>query len=188
MHGPSVAAILGAGWSIPAGLPSAADLFKGELQITSSSAYRRLWSVQVAYDRWAERQADPKAEIFLQECHEKSFYPAPWPHVVEYVQTRLASPVGADSRSFSSIRYGQRITNRTYYRRHEGFWLDLIERAELSGVVTTNYDLLIERSLRHRQMKRPPLPGFHYAGLPGRLLHSAKLNRGRSMTSGTGFR
>ena len=44
--------------------------------------------------------------------------------------------------------------------------LILIEHAKLSGVVTTNYDLLIERSLRHRQMKRPPLPGFHYAGLP----------------------
>jgi len=163
---PNAAVILGAGWSIPAGLPSAADLFAGELQVASATAYQHVSVVQAAYERWAERQAEPKAELFLRECYENNLYPAPWPYVVEYVQARLATPVWPDRRSFSSLRYGQRITNRTYCWPHEEFWLGLRKRVILSGVATTNYDLLAERSLRHRQMKRPPLPGFHYAGLP----------------------
>ncbi len=161
------AVILGAGWSIPAGLPAAADLFTGGMQVTSKASYRRLWLVQSAYRRWAERQSDPRAEIFLLECYKRSYHPAPpWQHVVEYVQVRLSTPSIGDSRSFTSPRYGQRITHKTYYRRHEQFWLDLLARADVSGVITTNYDFLIERSLRHRPMKRPPLPGCHYAGLP----------------------
>ncbi len=160
------AVILGAGWSVPAGLPLASALFDGELQVGSLAAYRRLSRVQAAYETWAERQADPKAEIFLRECYESRWYPAPWPHVVEYVQARLGSPIHGDTRSHTSLRYGQRITNRTYCRQHESFWLDLLQRVELSGVITTNYDLLAERSLRHRPMKRPPLPGCYYAGLP----------------------
>ena len=107
-----------------------------------------------------------RQKSFLRECYESRWYPVPWPHVVEYVQARLASPAYGDTRSHSSLRYGQRITNRTYCRQHESFWLDLLKRVELSGVITTNYDLLVERSLRHKQMKRPPLPGCYYAGLP----------------------
>ena len=160
------AVILGAGWSVPAGLPLASALFDGDLQVGSLAAYRRISRVQAAYETWAERQADPKAEIFLRECYESQWYPVPWPHVVEYVQARLASPIYGDSRSRTNLRYGQRVINRTYCRQHENFWLDLLQRVELSGVITTNYDLLAERSLRHRAMKRPPLPGFYYAGLP----------------------
>ncbi len=160
------AVILGAGWSVPAGLPPASALFDGDLQAGSLAAYRRLSRVQAAYETWAERQADPKAEIFLRESYESRWYPVPWPHVVEYVQARLASPAYGDTRSRTSLRYGQRVINRTYCRQHESFWIDLLQRVELSGVITTNYDLLAERSLRHRSVKRPPLPGFYYAGLP----------------------
>jgi hypothetical protein len=160
------AVILGAGWSVPAGLPLAGAIFDGELQVGSLAAHHRLSNVQAAYHTWAERQPDPQAEIFLRECFESRVYPAPWPHVVEYVQARFASAVYGDVRSRTSLRYGQRIINRTYCWQHESFWLDLLQRVELSGVVTTNYDLLAERSLRHRPMKRPLLPGFFYAGLP----------------------
>jgi hypothetical protein len=160
------AVILGAGWSVPAGIPLASALFDGALQVGSLAAYRRLSRVQAAYETWADRQADPRAEIFLQECYKSRWYPVPWPHVVEYVQARLASPTYGDIRSRTSLRYGQRVINRTYCWQHERFWLDLLQDVELSGVITTNYDLLAERSLRHRPMKRPPLPGCYYAGLP----------------------
>jgi hypothetical protein len=160
------AVILGAGWSVPAGLPLASALFDGGLSLISLAADRRLSRVQAAYETWAEGQADPKAEGFLQKCYESQWYPVPWPYAVEYVQARLASPTYSDARSRVNVRYGQRITNRTYCWQHESFWLALLQRVELSGVITMNYDLLVERSLRHRPMKRPPLPGFYYAGLP----------------------
>ncbi|HSH60533.1 MAG TPA: hypothetical protein VK988_13030 [Acidimicrobiales bacterium] len=49
---------------------------------------------------------------------------------------------------------------------HHAFLARVLRKYELAGVVTTNYDLLAERTLRHRPMVRPPAPGFTYAGLP----------------------
>jgi hypothetical protein len=167
---PRAAVILGAGWSVPAGLPTAARLFTGELRTTSQESCRRLSLVQSAYERWASSREQSQPELFLQECYTRQWNPAPWPYVVEYVQARIANPVLGDSRSWSSVRYGQRITNRTYHQGHESFWLTLLMRVSLAGVITTNYDLLAERSLRHREMKRPPLPGFFYAGLPRSII------------------
>jgi hypothetical protein len=38
--------------------------------------------------------------------------------------------------------------------------------ADEVAVLTTNYDILIERALRHRAMQRPPSPGCFYGGFP----------------------
>jgi hypothetical protein len=49
---------------------------------------------------------------------------------------------------------------------HTAFRAILSAEAVLAGVVTTNYDTLAERVLRHRPMVRDPEPGFYYRGLP----------------------
>lgn len=43
---------------------------------------------------------------------------------------------------------------------------ELLHEHCLTGLVTTNYDMLAERVLRHRPMRRDPEPGFYYGGLP----------------------
>jgi hypothetical protein len=48
---------------------------------------------------------------------------------------------------------------------HNAFWELVLSHFALSAVVTTNYDLLAERGLRHRPMQRPKRPGIHYGGL-----------------------
>jgi hypothetical protein len=49
---------------------------------------------------------------------------------------------------------------------HREFFRALLTAADDLSIITTNYDLLIERSLRHRLMRRPPSPGCYYGGLP----------------------
>ena len=48
---------------------------------------------------------------------------------------------------------------------HDKFWDIVTGNFELIGVVTTNYDLSIERGLRHRKMMRSDRPGVHYGGI-----------------------
>jgi hypothetical protein len=45
------------------------------------------------------------------------------------------------------------------------FWDVVLSRFAVDAVVTTNYDLLAERGLRHRPTKRPKRPGMQYGGL-----------------------
>lgn len=103
----------------------------------------------------------------------------PWEWAVEAVMLRLASPVvvdGDDPRSKQALVYPKRHANRLRYStnlsspassvRHTAFIRDLLARHALTGVVTTNYDTLVERVLRHRPMRRSPEPGFYYGGIP----------------------
>lgn len=46
------------------------------------------------------------------------------------------------------------------------FFAEVFAAGNLVGVVSLNYDLLIEKVLRPYPMRRPPSPGFHYGGLP----------------------
>jgi hypothetical protein len=106
--------------------------------------------------------------------------PLPWSWAVETVQLRLSqrAPVDApeESRALALV-YPRRHANRLRYSAnlalpansapHTAFIRTVLAAgAELAGVVTTNYDTLAERVLRHRPMRRDPEPGFHYGGLP----------------------
>lgn len=168
---------LGAGWSRVAGLPLARDLIGGPIAASSAEAEKRLLAVLQAYETWRSRNPTGNSELFLRHCYNhkpqsligedrKTLDFVPWPWAAEFVQARLATPHAMDRRSSASLRYGQRIIHRTYCGTHTQFWLDTQHCYDLHAVITTNYDILVERSLRHREMRRPPLPGFHYGGLP----------------------
>jgi hypothetical protein len=76
----------------------------------------------------------------------------------------LATPRGHDVRS-ANPRYGTRLTQPSGCAAHVAFWTTVSSMFDDVAVVTTNYDLLVERSLRHRPMKRGFGPGFYYGGL-----------------------
>jgi hypothetical protein len=184
----TAAVICGAGWSVAAGLPLTRDLFSGPITTTSRRAAERIRVVYDGYADWLRRHPDEGPEHFLAALHRNWFGRIPWPSAVEAIQVRLSQPQLLDVRAWTNLRYGQRITNPTYCSAHTAFWMDLAEHYDLVLVMTTNYDILIERSLRHRTMKRPSLPGFHYAGLEGipaigtALPFSATNDRDRSIT------
>jgi hypothetical protein len=161
---PKAVVILGAGWSFVAGLPLAKDLISLPLYVSSKKAMYRSEQVLAAFGRWSIENPGSHTELFLQECY-RGAVSVPWLWVVEFIQAKLGNPHPADRRGQVDLRYGQRITTRTYCAEHIQFWLNTVTNYHLHAVITTNYDILVERSLRIHPMKRPPLPGFHYAGL-----------------------
>lgn len=196
MERQKVALIVGAGWSAAAGYPLARDLIRGPIYAATETSRMRAQAVLDSFGVWSTSRADAAAEVFLADVlggdvqrppTEESptlFDPVggsalPWAWAVEAVTLRLAFPVvvdRGDPRSDQALVYPKRHANRLRYSanlsvgasspRHTSFIRDVLGRHELTGVVTTNYDTLVERVLRHRAMRRGPEPGFYYGGLP----------------------
>ena len=61
------------------------------------------------------------------------------------------------------------INRTTGIPTHEEFWSCIFRQTSEVVVVTTNYDILAERGLRHEPRPRVPRPGFHYGAGPEAL-------------------
>jgi hypothetical protein len=157
--------ILGAGFSYVAGLPLAKDLFNGDFYVPSGAAERRFAAVLQSWRAWQSMHQEHGPEQFLTEIYRSpKIGPVPWSWATEMVGAILATPLPQDRGSFQT-RYAGRITRPVNVAEHNAFWDVLLSRFDVSAVVTTNYDLLAERGLRHRPMQRPMRPGFYYGGL-----------------------
>jgi hypothetical protein len=187
-----VALILGAGWSAAAGYPLARDLLDGPTYVTSDAARRRAQGVLDAYACWTQAHRDGYPEQFLAAVERGEVKrpptveaptlfdaqggpPLPWAWAVETVMLRLSWPQPADGLPSVAVQLSARAGHRLRYHGdlalpakspvHRQFIRDLLAQHELAGIITTNYDTLAERVLRHRPMARTPEPGFHYAGI-----------------------
>jgi hypothetical protein len=195
-HRPKVALVLGAGWSAAAGYPLAAELLSGPIHVGTSRSATRVHAVLSAFQAWASTQTTPWTETFLALVREGKISqtpdpnvptlfddlggpPLPWSWAVETVMLRIAAPTPPAQSSWEAqwvgvlptrdsyrVRYGGQLGSPTRSRVHVEFVRTLLAQTDLIGVVTTNYDTLAERTLRHRGMKMTPEPGFYYAGLP----------------------
>ena len=76
----------------------------------------------------------------------------------------MSSPRGLDVGPVNP-RYAVRLTRPLRSDIHEEFWAFIVSHCQQVSVVTTNYDICIERCLRHRRMARSSMPGFLYGGL-----------------------
>jgi len=159
----SCAIILGAGFSFAAGLPLTSALFETDVLVTSKGAGRRFSQVLAAWERW-QANAGTGPEQFMDAAYRREAG-VHWRHVVEFVAAVLATPRGADRPAGQNPRYAGRITVKNRSEFHNEFWNRFVRRFGPLCVVTTNYDLLIERALRHRPMKRTPMSGIYYGGL-----------------------
>ncbi len=162
----TVCCLIGAGYSFVAGLPLTKDLFAADVIEASGQAGRRFQAVWDDYDRWHTANPSKNPEEYLAELH-ANFLSRPGPPfawAVELVAAVLATLRGADIRPAAS-RYRMRITEPSPFTAHVDFWSVVTSSFMNVSVVTTNYDLLIERALRHRPMKRAFGPGFYYGGI-----------------------
>ena len=164
----SVCCIIGAGYSFVAGLPLARDLLTSDLAVVSKSAAQRFQWVWGDYARWQQGNPSRGPEEYLADLYRD---PASWEPThpcfswaVELVAVALATPRGRDVNSVSP-RYGPCITWPSRCAIHTAFWATVRTAFDDVAAVTTNYGLLIERSLRHRPMMRGFGPGFYYGGL-----------------------
>jgi hypothetical protein len=157
---------LGAGFSFVAGLPLAKDIFDTDVVAFSDGAAKRFDKVWKDYTSWREENPSLASEQYLDELFKGGLHwtRPPFNLAVELVAAVLASPRSTDVRPIN-LRYGGRITQPSWCRLHEAFFSSALKLFSDVTVVTTNYDLLIERSLRHRPMKRVFGPGFYYGGI-----------------------
>lgn len=160
-----IACVVGAGFSHPSGVPLAARLFDSrDLIAVSPSAERRLLAVAHAYAAWRERYQEYHPELFVQYVYKSRTPPVLFQWVAEWIAVAVASPqttsAAANPRYLNAVRSPLGIPSYTR------FWMLLVDHSTELAVVSFNYDLVVERSLRHRPMQRPPLPGFFYGGIP----------------------
>ncbi len=162
----SVCGIIGAGYSCAAGLPATADLFTTNVAVVSAGAEARFQAVWQDYAEWAALNTNRGPEEYLQDLYNNILQrpSPPFGHAVELAAAVLSTPRRGDRRP-TNPRYGVRIIQPSHIPEHIQFWRILVDRFTLVSVVTTNYDLLIERALRHRPMKRGFGPGCYYGGL-----------------------
>lgn len=159
------AVILGAGFSHVAGLPLAKDLLNSEFFVTSKAAQRRFITVLQSWRAWRSMHPEQGPEQFLTEIYRNpKMSSVPWPWANEFVAAVLATPLPHDRGAYQA-RYAGKITRPVNVPEHNAFWDLMLSRFALTAVVTTNYDLLAERGLRHRPMRRPKRPGIYYGGL-----------------------
>jgi hypothetical protein len=157
--------ILGAGFSYVAGLPLAKDLFHADIFASSKAARRRFEAVLHSWRTWQSMHPGQGPEEFLTKIYRSPrIGPVPWSWAVETVAAVLATPLPRDRGAYLG-RYAGRITRPVNVPEHDAFWDVVLSRFAVDAVVTTNYDLLAERGLRHRPTQRPKRPGMHYGGL-----------------------
>ncbi|NIM10943.1 MAG: hypothetical protein GTO45_03060 [Candidatus Aminicenantes bacterium] len=158
--------LLGAGYSFVAGLPLAKDIFDTDVIVFSQGAEERFDKVWEDYTTWREKNPSLASELYLVELFEGDLdlTRPPFSWAVELVAAVLATPRGDDAKGILG-RYHGRITQSSWCSLHVYFFSNILRLFGDSSVVTTNYDLLIERSLRHRPMKRVFGPGFYYGGI-----------------------
>ena len=89
----------------------------------------------------------------------------PFEWAVELLGAVLASPLPCDT-TVTNFRYGARVMFPFRCVSHLAFWREVIGKAGHVAAITTNYDILIERGLRHRPMTRVFGPGCYYGGIP----------------------
>ena len=159
--------IVGAGYSFIAGLPLAKDLLSTAVAVFSRSAEKRFEKVREDYAAWQKENPEGATEQYLSYLFEMELRLGgpPFEWAVELVAAVLATPRATDLRPITG-RYRGRLTRPSWCRLHTYFWSTLMSFFTDISVVTTNYDLLIERSLRHKRMKRLFGPGFYYGGIP----------------------
>lgn len=148
------------------GLPLTKDLFTSETVVVSKLARQRFQRIWRHYEEWQHQNPSRNPEEYLADLYNNQvkMQMPPFRWAVELLAAVLATPRGCDVRA-TNPRYGVRVTQPSWCAEHISFWKTVVSLFNVIAVVTTNYDLLIERILRHRPMKRSFGPGFYYGGL-----------------------
>lgn len=162
---PRIAVVAGAGWSKAAGWPDTTEILDHPAWLVGAAAAGRYEAVWKAYDGW--RGGDPArtGDIFMAEVLDGRVRTVSWPMVVEVIAGTIAS-AGATLSPAVSPRYADSLMRPNLHPSHQAFFEEVLATGGLIGVVSLNYDLLVEKVLRPGPMRRPRRPGFHYGGLP----------------------
>jgi hypothetical protein len=158
-----VVVFLGAGFSYVAGVPLAGQLLDTEPRVDRITRKRLVDRVQRAWKQWQGDAQGGAPEEYLAEL--EAARSAAWRDAVWYVGLVIALQMGR----VQQVGYQDHLTvtrhnidRTTQNSTHEAFWTTIFRQTSGVTVITTNYDILAERGLRHVPRPRVPRPGFHY--------------------------
>lgn len=184
------AVFTGAGWGCAVGLPAASQLISTPVLVPKPAVRHRVEQVLAAFAAWSKANPELASEQFLTAVYERKVRAASddgeqlafslgaedrlgWGAAVELVALRIATSLRPDAADLpaevieldageaSGLRYGERLYRASKFEKHLAFWERIGRGADFLGVVTTNYDLTVERSLRDR----PERSACFYGGL-----------------------
>jgi hypothetical protein len=161
------ALILGAGFSKwAADLPVVSQLFDMEVSARTDREDKRLAAIERDFRVWESANQGKSPELFVQWCQEKSTVCAK--RMNWYVSRRLSDPflsriLGGNTALMIDEK---RTSQHQGVLRARGFLKAAIAQA-CTGIVSANYDLLIEYALGSK--------GFHY-GIRGEILQGRGIN------------
>jgi hypothetical protein len=149
---PSICCFLGAGYSRVAGVPLARELFEPGIHVLalSQESERHFELLLDDFRHWRQSHSNAHSEQYMSELYfsQPDLGRPAWKWAVEYLGAVIAS-AGTPPASFNrDPRYSNRVNRPSRNKIHASFWSVVTQRASRVSVVTTNYDLLIERCLR----------------------------------------
>lgn len=151
---------LGAGFSYVGGVPLASQLFDEEPRVDRITRQQLVSRVVRGWKDWHSKVGGTPEEYLahLQKGGSRSWDDAVW-YVALAITLRTAR-IEFVGRQLTITRHN--IDRTTQIGIHENFWSAIFQHAQDVGVITTNYDILAERGLRHEPRPRVPRPGFNY--------------------------
>ena len=155
-----ISVFLGAGFSAPAGVPLASQLFDARPEVDRITRQRLVDRVLENWNQWRVKTGRSPEEYlaYLQGRGGRAWADAQW-----YVGLAIALTMGRLEVVGSQPTITRHNVGRTSgVDSHEAFWTAIFRRTEEVSVITTNYDILPERGIRHEPRPRVPRPGFHY--------------------------
>ncbi|MDA2931845.1 SIR2 family protein [Nitrospinae bacterium AH-259-F20] len=159
--------ILGAGFSHVGGVPLASQLFDEYPEVDRITRVRLVQRVLARWEAWQARNVGGPEEYlaFLEKQGGGDWRDALW-----FVSLVIALRMGrVELVGMNTTITRHNIDRTTRIQAHEDFWTTIFKRTTNVGVITTNYDILIERGLRCQPRPRVPRPGFHYGEGPESL-------------------
>ena len=155
-----IVVFLGAGFSAPAGVPLTARLFDVRPDVDNVTRERLVNRVLTRWDEFRRSNAATPEQYLalLQESGGKTWTDAQW-----YVALAIALTMGqVEWVGMKPTVTRHNIDRTTGVIAHEEFWDAIFSRTHNVSVITTNYDILAERGIRHIPRPRVKRPGFHY--------------------------
>lgn len=165
----STAVFLGAGFSAAAGLPLAGSMFdSGALPPHRKTEETWLEATREGFKIWRLDNPDCSVEEWLLSIYSAQTsdlfgelqFSDNWKSALSFLLRNLAEVAKPDTEPYY---YG--ISRYACHPNHCTFW-ELIKRAQACTIVTTNYDILIERALHAKHPDGSTSPEFNYGGFP----------------------
>ena len=161
-----VAIILGAGFSVVAGVPLASQLLGNRPDVDRVTRQKLVDRVVTRWETWRSRNRGATEQYLaeLERTNQKEFHDAAW-----FIGLTVALRMGQLRKVGANLEITKHNLDRTSEPGLEKFWTVLFGARTDVSVITTNFDILAERGLRHVPRPKVKRPGFHYGFGPESL-------------------